>query len=153
MISTVSCVVRRLRGCGEKMTASRLLMANMPTPGGVSSGFVVGTRDAISPTGFAYLTMPCSGSSSMTPTLGWRSTSRRMPMTLNRLPIAAHGSPMPLSSTPIRREARERRLVRDRPGHRLAQAVDLRLRGAPRTRAARLARARPARRPGPSPPG
>ncbi len=58
MISTVSRVVFLLRGCGEKMTASRHLMANRPTPGGVSSGLVVGTRDAISPTGFAYLTMP-----------------------------------------------------------------------------------------------
>ena len=42
MISTVSRVVFLLRGCGEKITASRHLTANRPTPGGVSSGFVVG---------------------------------------------------------------------------------------------------------------
>ena len=101
MISTVSRVVRRLRGWGEKITASRHLSANIPTPGGVSSGLVVGTSDAITPTGFAYLTIPRSGSSSMTPTLGWRSTSRRMPITLSRLPTRLTGSPMPLSSTPI----------------------------------------------------
>ena len=101
MISTVSHVVRLLRGCGEKMTASRHLMANIPTPGGVSSGFVVGTSDAIRPTGLAYLAMPFSGTFSMTPTLGWRRTSRRMPMTLKRLLIRLSGSPMPLSSTPI----------------------------------------------------
>ena len=71
-------------------------------PGGVSSGLVVGTSEAMRPTGLAYLTMPFSGSSSMTPTLFWRSTSRRMPMTLKRLPTRLSGSPMPLSSTPIR---------------------------------------------------
>ena len=101
MISTVSHVVRLLRGCGEKMTASRHLMANIPTPGGVSSGFVVGTSDAIRPTGLAYLAMPFSGTVSITPTLGCRRTSRRMPMTLKRLLIRLSGSPMPLSSTPI----------------------------------------------------
>ena len=101
MISTVSRVVFLLRGCGEKMTASRHLMAKMPTPGGVSSGFVVGTSEAMRPTGFAYLTIPFSGSSSMTPMLFWRRTSRRMPMTLSRLPTRLSGSPMPLSSTPI----------------------------------------------------
>ena len=101
MISTVSHVVRLLRGWGEKMTASRHLMANIPTPGGVSSGFVVGTSEAIRPTGLAYLAMPLSGSVSITPTLGCRRTSRRMPMTLKRLLTRLSGSPMPLSSTPI----------------------------------------------------
>ena len=101
MIATVSRVVSLLRGCGEKMTASRHLMANMPTPGGVSSGLVVGTREAINPTGLAYLMMPRSGSSSITPMLFWRRTSRRMPITLKRLPTRLSGSPMPLSSTPI----------------------------------------------------
>ena len=94
-------VVRLLRGCGEKTTASRHLMAKRPTPGGVSSGFVVGTSEAMRPTGFAYLTMPRSGSSSMTPMLGCRRTSRRMPMTLLRLLTRDTRSPMPLSSTPM----------------------------------------------------
>ena len=125
MISTVSRVVRRLRGWGEKITASRHLSANIPTPGGVSSGFVVGTRDAMTPTGFAYFTIPRSGSSSMMPTLRWRSTSRRMPMTLNRLPTRLTGSPIPLSSTPIAASRVKVVLVRHGPRDRLAQPVDL----------------------------
>ena len=101
MISTVSHVVRLLLGCGEKMTASRHFTAYMPTPGGVSSGLVVGTSDAMSPTGFAYLTMPRSGSVSITPMLFWRSRSRRIPMTLKRFETRLSRSPIPLSSTPM----------------------------------------------------
>jgi hypothetical protein len=100
MISTVSRVFL-LRGCGEKITASRHLMAKMPLPGASARGWWSGTSEAISPTGLPYLTMPFSGISSMTPTLFWRSRSRRMPMILKRLPMRLSGSPMPLSSTPI----------------------------------------------------
>ena len=38
-------------------------------PAGVRQGLVVGIRDAITPTGLAYFTMPFSGISSITPTL------------------------------------------------------------------------------------
>ena len=41
----------------------------MAVPGGVSSGLVIGTIDAMTPAGLAYLTKPLTGSSSMTPTL------------------------------------------------------------------------------------
>ena len=70
MISTVSYVVRLVRGCGEKITASFALIALMAVPGGVRAGFVMGTIEAMTPAGLAYLTIPFSGSSSMTPTLG-----------------------------------------------------------------------------------
>ena len=99
MIRTTSFVVRFVRGWGEKMTASLALMALIAVPGGVSSGLVMGTIDAITPAGLAYLTMPRSGSSSMTPIEGWRRTSRRIPWILPRLLTRPSRSPMPLSST------------------------------------------------------
>src|ERR1041385_7142210 len=69
----------------------------MAMPIGVMYGLVTGMSEAITPAGFAYLTMPFSGISSMTPMLFWRSASRRMPSTFERRP--ASRLPMPLSST------------------------------------------------------
>ncbi len=67
----------------------------MPT--GVTYGLVTGIKAAITPAGFAYLTRPRIGSSSMMPMLFWRSASRRMPCTLARR--VGSRRPMPLSST------------------------------------------------------
>ena len=46
-----------------------LVPTTNPWPAGVRQGLVVGTREAMTPTGLAYFTMPFSGISSMTPTL------------------------------------------------------------------------------------
>ena len=88
---------------------------------------MVGTMQAMIPAGLPYLTMPFSGSSSMMPTLFWRSASRSTPRIFIRLPIRLTASPSPLSAMPIVDQPRERPLVGDRPGHRLAQPVDARL--------------------------
>ena len=71
----------------------------MAVPGGVSSGLVIGTIEAMTPAGLAYLTRPLTWSSSMIPTLGVRSASRRMPWILKRFAARPSRSPMPLSST------------------------------------------------------
>ena len=71
----------------------------MATPMGVTYGLVTGISEAMTPAGFAYLTMPFSGSSSMTPMLFCRSASRRMPSTFARR--RGSGLPMPLSLTLI----------------------------------------------------
>ena len=52
------------------------------------------------PAGLPYLTMPFSGISSMTPTLGWRRASRRTPRIFIRLPIRLTWSPRPDSAMP-----------------------------------------------------
>jgi hypothetical protein len=56
---------------------------------------------AMTPAGLPYLTMPFSGSSSITPTLFWRSASRSTPRIFMRLPIRLTGSPRPDSSIPM----------------------------------------------------
>ena len=102
----------------------------MPTPGGVSSGFVVGTSEAMSPTGLAYLTMPLSG-------IVLDDTDARLAEDvaedahdLEALADAGHGIADAALLDPHLREPRERGLVGDRPSDGLAQAVDLLLRGA-----------------------
>src|SRR5437867_1538601 len=69
-------------------------------PMGVTYGLVTGISDAMMPAGFAYLTIPFSGISSMMPMLFCRSASRRMPRTFARR--FGSGLPIPLSSTLIR---------------------------------------------------
>ena len=152
MISTVSHVVRLLRGCGEKITASRHLMANIPTPGGVSSGFVVGTSDAIRPTGLAYLTMPFSGS-----VLDDADARLAQHVAEDAHDLEALVDPALRVADAALLDAhlgqpRERRLVGDRPGDGLAEPVDLLLGRALEARGAPRARERPARRRAPSPP-
>ena len=66
---------------------------------GVTYGLVTGISDAITPAGLAYLTIPFSGISSITPMLFWRRASRSTPCTLARR--FGSGLPMPLSSTLI----------------------------------------------------
>ena len=125
MISTVSAVVRRLRGCGEKITASRHLMANSPTPGGVSSGFVVGTSDAMTPDRLRVLHDPPlrqlldDADASLAQHVA-QDAHDLEPLADATLGIAdaalldTHGG-----------EAGECRLVGDRPGDGLAEPVDL----------------------------
>ena len=66
----------------------------MAMPIGVMYGLVTGISEQITPAGFAYLTMPLSGISSMIPMLFWRSASRRMPSDLGAAPrlAAAHAA-------------------------------------------------------------
>ena len=71
----------------------------MAIPMGVTYGLVTGIRDAITPAGFAYFTMPFSGISSITPILFWREASRRIPRTFDRR--LGSGLPRPLSATLI----------------------------------------------------
>ncbi len=56
---------------------------------------------AMIPAGLPYFTMPFSGSSSMMPTLFWRSASRSTPRIFIRLPIRLTASPRPLSAMPM----------------------------------------------------
>lgn len=81
------------------MITSRALMAKIPWPAGVKQGLVVGTKIPTIPTGFAYLVMPLAGSASMTPTLFWRSTSRRIKRILFLLLTLELNSPKRVSST------------------------------------------------------
>ena len=69
----------------------------MAMPTGVTYGLVTGMSEAITPAGFAYLTMPFSGMSSMMPMLFWRRASRRMARTFERR--VGSRLPMPVSST------------------------------------------------------
>ena len=65
---TASTVVFCVRGCAAMMMALRPFKVNKVLSGGVASGPVVGMRAATTPTGFAILINPFSGSSSTTPT-------------------------------------------------------------------------------------
>ena len=80
-------------------------VARLDRVDGVARGGEVGVRrrhDAgDDPAGLPYLTMPFSGSSSMTPTLFCRSASRSTPRIFMRLPIRLTASPSPLSSIPM----------------------------------------------------
>ena len=67
---------------------------------GVTYGLVTGISEAMTPAGLAYLTIPLSGISSMTPMLFCRNASRSTPCTLARR--FGSGLPMPLSSTLMR---------------------------------------------------
>ncbi len=69
----------------------------MAMPTGVTYGLVTGISDGDDAGGFAYLTMPFSGISSMMPMLFWRRASRRMPRIFARR--VGSRLPMPLSST------------------------------------------------------
>ena len=57
------------------MTAFLALADDTPVTGGVIAGFVIGINDAITPTGFAYLTNPFFSSVSIIPVEGVRKTS------------------------------------------------------------------------------
>ncbi len=85
-------------GWGEKIIAFLALSAYMALPAGVKSGFVAGTTHAITPTGFAYFTIPFSGNSSITPTLFCLKASLSTPRILNLLFSRLTGSPSLLSS-------------------------------------------------------
>ena len=74
-----------MRGCGEMMIALRAFSAASALTGGVASGPVVGISAAITPTGLAILTMPRSGSSSITPTVFTPCMSRIVPFTRLRI--------------------------------------------------------------------
>ena len=110
-------------------------------PIGVTYGLVTGISEAITPAGFAYLTIPLAGSSSMTPMLFWRSASRRMPRTLPRR--LGSGMPMPLSWTLI--GARRVAVTRSRRPRQSPDRVDRPSAGRmPRSSSSRPCRARPA---------
>src|SRR5471032_1230789 len=53
-----SIAVALLAGWGEKITASRHLMALIAIATMVTTGLVTGSNPAMTPTGLAYLTMP-----------------------------------------------------------------------------------------------
>ena len=91
-------------------------------PIGVMYGLVTGISEQITPAGLAYLTMPLSGSSSMTPMLFCRSASRRMPSTLRAAPrfAAAHAAFVDAHVGQARRGVG----IRAGPADRLAEAID-----------------------------
>ena len=80
------------------MIAFLALRAYIEFPAGVRSGLVAGTTQAITPTGLAYLTIPFSGISSITPTLFCLNASLSTPLILNFLFSLLTGSPILLSS-------------------------------------------------------
>ena len=82
MWSTVVVVVVSPAGDGAMMTALRPLTAIIALLTGVAAGLVEGVSAATTPTGFAYLTMPRSASSSITPTERTLIRSRRVPKVL-----------------------------------------------------------------------
>ena len=69
---------------------------------GVAAGLVDGVTAPTTPTGFAYLTSPSSGSSSMTPTVFARRRSRSVPKVLRWFFTTLSAAlPRPVSSTAI----------------------------------------------------
>jgi hypothetical protein len=98
---TISKVVPFERGCGEKITASRHFQRVDAGVRRRQLGLVVGTSEAITPAGFAYLTMPLAAFSSMMPVLFWRSAVAQHAEDLHALGLRPSGSPRPLSSTLI----------------------------------------------------
>ena len=82
------------------MMALRPLRAIIALLTGVAPGLVAGVMAATTPTGLAYLTIPRSGLSSITPTLRTRSKSRSVPNVLRRFLVILSGMlPRPVSST------------------------------------------------------
>jgi len=78
-VGTVVVVVASPAGEGATMTALRPLTAIIDLLTGVAAGLVAGVSAATTPTGFAYLTMPRSTSSSISPTELTPIRSRRVP--------------------------------------------------------------------------
>ena len=92
-------------------------------PIGVTYGLVTGISDAMTPAGFAYLTMPLVGhllddADALLPQRVAQDAEHL------RAPASARGLPMPLSSTLMLREAGGGRLVAARPGDGAAQPID-----------------------------
>jgi len=85
-------------GWGENIIAFLALRAYIAFPAGVKSGLVAGITHAITPTGFAYFTIPFSGISSIIPTLFCLRASRSTPLILYFLFSLLTGSPNLLSS-------------------------------------------------------
>ena len=88
----------RWRSCPLLGVAPAVFIPYIACPAGVSTGFVVGTSDAMILTGFAYFLIPFSGISSITPTLFALNASLSTPRTLNLLLFLDSLSPSPLSS-------------------------------------------------------
>ena len=103
---TVRVVVASPAGDGAMTIAFAPLRAIIALLTGVAAGFVDGVTAPTTPTGFAYLTSPSAGASSMTPTLLTRIRSRRVPKVLRWFLTTLSGAfPIPVSSTAIRARA------------------------------------------------
>ena len=96
----------------------------MAVPGGVSSGLVIGTIEAMTPAGLAYLTSPLTGSSSMTPTLGVRERVAEDAVDLEALADATVAVADAALVDAHVGQAGERGLVAEGPADGLRQPVD-----------------------------
>jgi hypothetical protein len=100
MLSTEAAVAAYAVGGGATMIALPPLSAIIALLTGVAFGLVDGVIAATTPTGFAHLTMPRSGNSSMMPVDLTRNKSRNVPNVLRWfLMTLLSTSPMPVTST------------------------------------------------------